>query len=121
VPQNAETFDGNPLPFASKYSATLSAKYQWAPRHNIQASIAANAKNQSAFYLDAEGLEARKQDGYSIIDATAKLDFDTGMSVKLWGRNLGNSAYAVSGFGFIGYNTFLGAPRTYGISVAYTY
>ena len=121
VPQNAETFDGNPLPFASKYSTTLSAKYQWAPRHNIQASLAANAKHQSAFYLDAEGLENRKQDGYSIIDVTAKLDFDTGMSVKLWGRNLGNSAYAVSGFGFIGYNTFLGAPRTYGISLAYTY
>lgn len=121
VPQNAAAFDGNPLPFASKYSASLSLKYQWALRDNIQASIAANGKVTSAFYLDAEGLEERKQDGYSLIDIIASLDYDTGMSVKFWGRNLGNSAYAISGFGFIGYNVFLGAPRTYGISLAYSY
>jgi len=59
VPQNAENFDGNPLPFASDFSTVLSARYEWLLTDDLNASLDANAKYQSAFYLDAEGLEDR--------------------------------------------------------------
>lgn len=121
VPQNADTFDGNPLPFASKFSGVLSAHYEWALSENLRASVKGNGKYQSAFFLDAEGREDRRQSGYEIIDGEAVLHLDNGVDIGIWGRNLTNSDYAVSGFGFIGYNTFRGAPRSYGVSLKYNY
>ena len=121
VPQNAETFDGNPLPFASKFSGVLSTQYRWGLSQTVDASVQANGKYQSSFYLDAEGLEDRKQSGYEIIDGSAALHFGNGVDLGVWGRNLTNADYAVSGFGFIGYNTFRGAPRSYGVSLKYSY
>lgn len=113
---NAALFDGNPLPFASKVSSTLSARYETPVSGQASAAISLNAKYQSSFFLDAEGLSSRKQDGYTILDADLSLihalsNFD----LSIWARNLLDKEYAVSGFGFIGYNVFLGEPRTYGV------
>ena len=121
VPQNAENFDGNPLPFASDFSGVLSARYEWALNENMNVSIKGDGKYQSAFYLDAEGLEDRRQSGYEIIDGQATLHFKNGVDLGIWGRNLTNSDFAESGFGFIGYNTFRGDPRSYGASVRFSY
>ena len=121
VPQNAEIFDGNPLPFASDVSTVFNARYEWPISETMRASVQGNGKYQSAFYLDAEGLEERRQSGYEIIDASATLHLNNGIDLGLWGRNLSDSNYAVSGFGFIGYNRFLGDPRSYGVSLKYSY
>ena len=121
VPQNAASFDGNPLPFASNLSTVFSAKYKWDLTETVSASVETNGKYQSEFYLDAEGLKDRRQYGYEIIDASANLHFDEKVDIGIWARNLTNSDYAVSGFGFIGYNTFRGAPRRYGIALKYSY
>ena len=121
VPQNAEIFDGNPLPFASEVSTVFTARYEWPISETINASVEGNGKYQSAFYLDAEGLEDRRQSGYEIIDGGANLHFKNGVDLGVWGRNLTDSNYATSGFGFIGYNIFLGAPRSYGVSLKYSY
>lgn len=121
VPQNAEIFDGNSLPFASDVSAVLSARYEWGLSDTLRASVEANGKYQSAFFLDAEGRDDRRQSGYEIIDSAATLHLNNGVDIGVWGRNLSNADYAVSGFGFIGYNTFRGAPRSYGVAVKYAY
>lgn len=121
VPQNAETFDGNPLPFASEFSALLSARYEWSLGERLKASVEGSGKYQSAFYLDAEGRDDRRQSGYEILDAAAALHLSNGIEAGLWGRNLTGSDYAVSGFGFIGYNTFRGAPRSFGFRLKYNY
>lgn len=121
VPKNADIFNGNPLPFASEFSAVVSAGYEWNLNETIKTSVEGRGKYQSAFYLDAEGREDRKQSGYEVIDASATLHYSNGLDLGLWGRNLSNSDYAVSGFGFIGYNTFRGQPRSYGVSLKYEY
>lgn len=121
VPQNAENFDGNALPFASDVSVVFSARYEWALSRDIRAALQANGKYQSAFFLDAEGLREREQEGYEVIDLSASLYLANGIELGAWARNITNSDYAVSGFGFIGYNTFIGEPRTYGFSVQYSY
>lgn len=121
VPQNADTFDGNPLPFSSDVSAVLSARYEWPINDALRASVQGNGKYQSRFYLDAEGRDDRRQPAYEIVDGSAYLHFNNGVDLGVWGRNLTNSDYAVSGFGFIGYNTFRGAPRSYGVAVKYSY
>jgi iron complex outermembrane receptor protein len=119
VPQNAEIFDGNSLPFASDLSAVLLMDYDFALAESIAASVRFSAKYQDDFYLDAEGLEDRKQGAYSIYNAAVNLYLQNGFDVSFWAKNLANAQYATSGYGFIGYNTFLGAPRTYGLTISY--
>ncbi len=114
---NAALFDGNPLPFASDVSATGFARYEHDLGRGLRFVLGANAKYQSAFYLDAEGLADRRQEGYTIADAEAALRFDHGLEIALRGRNFLDKDYAVSGFGFIGYNVFVGPPRTWEIAV----
>ncbi|MCG8441978.1 MAG: TonB-dependent receptor, partial [Caulobacterales bacterium] len=115
---NAAAFDGNDLPFASHVSATVSARYERPVADGVRVTAQGNAKYRSRFYLDAEGLAERRQAGYTTLDAEAGLALDrAGLELSLWGRNLLDKDYAVSGFGFIGYNTFRSAPRSYGASV----
>ena len=121
VPQNAENFDGNRLPFASEISTVISARYEWALNETMRASVEGSGKYQSDFFLDAEGLDDRRQSGYEIIDGAIALHLSNGIDLGIWSRNLTNSDYATSGFGFIGYNTFRGEPRSYGVSVKYSY
>ncbi|WP_425409324.1 TonB-dependent receptor [Hyphococcus sp.] len=114
---NAALFDGNPLPFASDVSATGFARYVRELGGGASLALQANAKYQSAFYLDAEGLAERRQGAYTIADAGAALVFDNGLELALRGRNLLNKDYAVSGYGFIGYNVFVGPPRSWEIAI----
>ena len=114
---NAALFDGNPLPFAPEFSGTLGIRQEWAVGPDKRAALQANAKAKSEYYLDAEGLEARRQDAYATLDASATLYLDTrGLELSLWGRNLTDEDVAVSGYGFIGYNTFRSEPRQYGVA-----
>lgn len=118
---NAALFDGNPLPFASDVSATLGARYTWQATPDMRAAVRANAKYRSEYFLDAEGLAERSQDGLTTVDAEASLYLDArGLEFSLWGRNLTDEDYAVSGFGFIGYNTFRSEPLSYGLRLRYT-
>lgn len=118
---NTATFDGNPLPFASDVSATFGARYEWSVAQNMRAALRANGKYRDDYFLDAEGLDERSQDGLTTIDAEASLYLDDrGLEISLWGRNLTDEDYAVSGFGFIGYNTFRSDPRTYGVRLRYS-
>jgi len=119
---NAAIFDGNPLPFASEVSATVSASYSWRLMKDTESQLRLAAKYRSEFYLDAEGREDRRQPGYTTLSAdwTVRLPVD-GLELSVFGRNLLDEDYAVSGFGFIGYNTFRSMPRSYGIRARYTF
>lgn len=119
---NANTFDGNPLPFAPDLSATLSARYTHPLSNGGQLMIDGHAKYRSEFFLDAEGRDDRSEDGYTLLDG--RLTYTppaSELSLSLWGRNLLDEDYAVSGFGFIGYNMFRGAPRSWGVEASITF
>lgn len=114
---NSATFDGNPLPFASEVSATLGIRHDWALGDTRRLSIALNAKHQSEYYLDPEGRADRRQAAVTLIDARAGLDLGGGTEIAVWGRNLTDQDYALSGYGFIGYDTFRSQPATWGVSL----
>lgn len=113
---NATTFNGKPLPFASDLSATLGVKQSW-DLGGIRAAVELFAKHQSAYYLDPEGRADRRQGPVTLLDATASLDLEGGTQLSIWGRNLTDEDYALSGYGFIGYDTFRSQPATWGVSV----
>jgi len=119
---NADTFDGNPLPFAPDVSATLGGRYEFAATDTIDCSISVHAKYRGDYYLDPEGLDSRMQEGFTTLQAEASFVFtETGITLTAWGRNLTDEDYAVSGYGFIGYDTFRSGPRTYGLRIGYEF
>ena len=112
---NAALFDGNPLPFAPRWSATLGSRYAFALGAGVEAMLSAHAKYRTRYYLDPEGLEGRSQPSVLTVQAEAGVAWpDKGVSLTLWGRNLTNRDTALSGYGFIGYNSFRSDPRTFG-------
>jgi iron complex outermembrane receptor protein len=114
---NAATFDGKPLPFASELSATLGVRQKWLLAGDVRAGVELFAKHQSAYFLDAEGRADRRQDAVTLVDAKARLMLNDGLELAIWGRNLTDEDYALSGYGFVGYDTFRSQPATWGISV----
>ncbi|WP_409432299.1 TonB-dependent receptor [Litorimonas sp. RW-G-Af-16] len=115
--------DGDDLPFASDFSGTAFARYQWAISETITGQLQANAKYQTDFTtgVDSATATAFRQDGYGLIDAEAKLMLDNGVELGLWGRNLNNADYASSAYRFFGATTFRGNPRSYGVALRYDY
>ncbi len=114
---NAATFDGKPLPFASDLSATLGVKQAWALGGEMRASFEIFAKHQSEYYLDPEGRADRRQAPLTLVDLAARLDMGGGTEFSLWGRNVTDEDYALSGYGFIGYDTFRSNPAMWGVSL----
>jgi iron complex outermembrane receptor protein len=117
---NTAIFNGKPLPFASRLSATLGVKQEWKLGAEMAASLEIFAKHQTAYYLDAEGRDDRRQDPLTLVDATARLVLDRRTELSLWARNLTNEDYALSGYGFIGYDTFRSQPILWGVSMRAT-
>ena len=119
---NAGKFDGNPLPFAPDVSATLGGRYDFTLTSDTEGHVSLHAKYRSHYYLDPEGLASRMQKGFTTLQAEAGLRFaNSGIDVTLWARNLTDEDYALSGYGFIGYDTFRSDPRTYGVRIGYTF
>ena len=114
---NAATFDGKPLPFASDLAATLGVKQEWVLGGDMHASLEVFAKYQSEYYLDPEGRADRQQGPLTLVDAAARLDVGGGTELSVWGRNVTDEDYALSGYGFIGYDTFRSQPATWGVSL----
>lgn len=119
---NAELYDGKPLPFAPEISASARVGYETRLGADSRISVGANANFRSHFYLDPSGLAERSQSDVLTLAANASLYLDgPGLEIALWGRNLTNQDYAVSGYGFIGYNTFRSEPRTFGVAASYRF
>ncbi len=119
---NAQLFDGNPLPFASEVSALFAAVYEFQLSPDIAADFRLAAKYRSEFFLDAEGLDARRQAAYTTVSADLSVRPPVpGLELTVFGRNLLDEDFAVSGFGFIGYNTFRSNPMNYGVRARYSF
>ncbi|MCA0891782.1 TonB-dependent receptor [Qipengyuania flava] len=119
---NADLFDGKPLPFAPKFSANTRVRYETRLGAGSRIVVGANANYRSRFYLDPSGLEERSQGEVLTLAADASLYLDgPGLELGLWGRNLTNQDYAVSGYGLIGYNTFRSDPRAFGAAASFRF
>lgn len=114
---NATAFDGKPLPFASDLSITLGIQETWALPNDARLGLDIFVKHQSEYFLDAEGRADRRQGPVTLLDSTLRWSPTNHLDVELWGRNLLDKDYAVSGYGFVGYNTFRSQPAMWGVSL----
>lgn len=113
---NAAVFDGKPLPFASDLSATLGAQDSWSLGDAGRFGLDVFVKYQSEYFLDAEGRADRRQGPVTLLDTTLRWSPTEQLDVELWGKNLLDKDDAVSGYGFVGYNTFRSNPAMWGVS-----
>ncbi|MET0379148.1 MAG: TonB-dependent receptor, partial [Spongiibacteraceae bacterium] len=112
-------------------SGSFTARYQLPVPEEagaIHVSGSVYAQSDVALYNDNQGNASCIQSGYSIYNARADWEEalgSAGLTLSLWGRNLGNREYFASGLCFNNTTGFTvgypGDPRTFGLSVAYKF
>ncbi|ALJ16384.1 TonB-dependent receptor [Sphingopyxis macrogoltabida] len=106
---------GNNIINTPKFGFNVGADYEF-----IMATgkfvLSTQYSHQSKFYWDFENsFEAAPRD---ILNASVELELDSGLSFRIWGRNLLKDRYADQGqISAFGYLEAPGAPRTYGVEL----
>jgi iron complex outermembrane recepter protein len=114
----ASIYNGNPLPFAPKLSATLAAQYDWALPRGLMAGVGVDSKYVGTHYMRPEAFAIDKQQ-YTIVDVLARLGSESGKwELELYGKNVGNKEYRTNAVGGIGADVFaISQPATWGLTV----
>jgi outer membrane receptor protein involved in Fe transport len=83
------------------------------------------ARYQSAVNTGSDLNPAKRQGGYTLLNATLGLQFGENFRVSLWGRNLTNRYYNQIIFDSVvqtgSYNGYPGMPRTFGVDVRWDF
>jgi outer membrane receptor protein involved in Fe transport len=130
---------GQTLSLAPKYSLSGSLTYEHPVGDNLKARFNVGAKYSSEYNTGSDLFPPKMQDAYTVVNARVGVgSADEKWTVELWSQNLLNEKYTQVGFnGFlqgssglsatsttyvpandtITYDAFLGAPRTYGVTL----
>jgi outer membrane receptor protein involved in Fe transport len=130
---------GQTLSLAPKYSLSGSLTYEHPVGDNLKARFNVGAKYSSEYNTGSDLFPPKMQDAYTVVNARVGVGAaDEKWTVELWSQNLLNEKYTQVGFnGFlqgssglsatsttyvpandtITYDAFLGAPRTYGVTL----
>lgn len=120
---------GNRMPLAPRTSFSLRSDYR-APVAGIGEFYAHGEWNRkSNYFLDfANSRPGGLQGGYSVMNARLGLALGNGLDISVWGRNLTDADYRVDFIGDLPVPIFggsqfhlLGAPRTYGIDLKFSF
>jgi len=113
---------GGRFPFASEWSGTLGARYDWTVG-GLAASVQADAKYTGDYFTTAENHRFLEQDAYTTVGARASLaDPDGRWELAVWGANLGNEAFITQAYSLFGsYMVGYSRPRTYGVTLKGTW
>jgi iron complex outermembrane receptor protein len=117
---------GSRASFAPKWSLTGSVGYEWELGSNLEARATIGAKYMSDYNTGSDLDPEKEQDGYTLVNARFVLGRQDGRwDVELWGQNLTNAEYMQVAFDAPlqtgSWNAFLGAPRTYGVTMRVRY
>lgn len=120
---------GNRMPLAPRTSFSLRSDYR-VPVAGL-GDIYANGEwnRKSSYFLDFFNTRPGGfQDAYSVINARLGVALHNGFDVSVWGRNLTDSDYKVDFIGDLPVPIFggsqfhlLGAPRTYGLDLKFSF
>jgi iron complex outermembrane recepter protein len=128
---------GERMPFAPLWSGSLAATYEQAisPTLEFRGNIA--AKFLTEYNTGSDLHPSKVQDGYALLNARAGIGSQDGRwTVELWGQNITDQDYLQVGFNgpfqvnddndevnerVSVYNAFLGAPRTWGVTLRVAY
>lgn len=117
---------GSTASFAPKWSASGSVTYQWNFSDSLEGRFNIGAKYLSKYNTGSDLDPQKAQDAYTLLNARVSLGAqDKRWVVELWGQNLTDKTYKQVGFDAPlqtgSWNAFLGAPRTYGVTLRVQY
>ena len=113
---------GNTVSFAPKWALTGGVSYQWDFNSYLMGRFNVGAKHTTAYNTGSDLSPFKVQSAFTLVNARLTIGaINKHWAVELWGNNLTNKTYMQVGFdapiqtGSI--NGFLGAPRTYGLTL----
>ena len=116
---------GNTASFAPRWSTTANLSYEQ-PVGGLLARFSIGARYQSEYNTGSDLLQTKLQDAYTLLNARIGIGpQDRRWALELWGQNLSDETYTQVAFnaplqaGSV--NAFLGAPRTYGLTLRMRY
>lgn len=117
---------GSRISFAPAWSGSASLTYQWDFGSNLLGRFNIGAKYLSEHNTGSDLDPQKIQSGYALVNARVGIGSqDKRWAVELWGQNLTNKTYTQVGFDAPlqtgSWNAFLGAPRTYGMTLRLHY
>ena len=126
---------GSKTSFAPEWSGTASATYEWDFGADLMGRFNIGAKYMSDFNTGSDLDVEKEQDAYTVVNARFGIGSqDRRWQLEFWGLNIFDEEYVQVGFdGPLQtasatpgdprntYNAFLGAPRTYGVTLRVKY
>jgi outer membrane receptor protein involved in Fe transport len=117
---------GSRLSLAPMWSGSLGVTYERKLTDGLIGRVAVNAKSVSSFNTGSDLDPVKNQPGYTLVNARIGLSSeDKAWAVEAFAQNLFDDTYYQVGFNSVlqsgGYSAFLGQPRTYGVTLRYTY
>ncbi|MBN7798999.1 TonB-dependent receptor [Parahaliea mediterranea] len=119
--------DGNALPNAPEFSVNLGLSYNWPLDNGMELTAAANYYWQDEFYTRVFNTVNDTVDAWDVWNATLTLySTDRSWFAEAWGRNLNDEDHVTGqylGDQNVGLatNQFLLEPRTFGVTLGYTF
>jgi len=114
---------GNRLPFASKYSGSISGQYEIAfdDESSLTPRLEVNWKSKTHFHTTNTQLLSQK--AFTLANAYLTYEFkNRKMSTTLWAKNIFDKEYSVNRTHFTArYAAIVGEPRTFGISIDFAF
>lgn len=109
---------GNDTPNAPDLTASLGASYTAAIGQGSQLRLSALYSYNDGYVFEPDNVA--RQDSYDLLNASIEYLPLANFSIELWGRNLGDTEYAVQKITTgTGVTVGLGAPRTYGLNLKF--
>jgi iron complex outermembrane recepter protein len=130
---NGIDIGGNQFPFSPEVTASLLANWEIMPIGEGKLELSGVVRYQDLVWFDpfndlktrfnGPGESGQFQDDYTVVDARLTYVAQD-YHIALWGRNLTDEFYYVSGFdtsGFLADDLTRGEPRTYGVEVRFNF
>ncbi len=117
---------GNQMSFAPEWSGNVSATYEWDFGSSLVGRFNVGAKYMSDYNTGSDLDPQKAQDAYTLVNARIGVGANSGRwMLEFWGQNLTNETYKQVGIDAPiqtgSWNAFLGAPRTYGMTLRLRY
>src|SRR5690606_8700552 len=112
--------------FMPRWQANASMTYEWDVADNLLGRVYLGGRYTGEHNTGSDLDPQKLQEAYTVVDARVVLGSrDRRWAVELWGRNLTDETYSQVGFDAPiqtgSWNAFLGAPRTYGVTLRVMY
>ena len=114
------------MSFAPEWSGNVSATYEWDFGSSLVGRFNVGAKYMSDYNTGSDLDPQKAQDAYTLVNARVGVGAKSGRwMLEFWGQNLTDETYKQVGIDAPiqtgSWNAFLGAPRTYGMTLRLRY